>query len=123
VTTVLLIDDDQAMRQTMRRALESARYRVIEATSGVAGLKLFREHQPRLVITDILMPDKDGLETVREIREINPDARIIAISGGGNMGDDYLLEVARKFGAVEVIPKPFRRETLLDVVARLLGEN
>jgi CheY-like chemotaxis protein len=120
---ILVIDDDSAMRETIRRMLESANYEVVEATSGVAGIKLFRLHRPRLVITDILMPDKDGIETVCEVRKIDPHARIIAISGGGPMTDMYFLKVAQEFGAVETLEKPFRREELLAAVARVIGSD
>ncbi len=83
MSTVLVIDDDPGMREMMKSMLESAKYQVILATSGVSALPLFREHRPDLIVTDILMPDKDGIETLREIRKIDPEAKIIAVSGGG----------------------------------------
>jgi DNA-binding response OmpR family regulator len=103
--------------------LESSNYEVVEATSGVAGVKLFRQHRPQVVITDVLMPDKDGIETVREMRKIDPHARIIVISGRDPMTDTYVLTVAQEFGAMEAIEKPFGREALLAAVARVLKDQ
>jgi len=120
MSTVLVIDDDPGMREMMRSMLESAKYQVILATSGVSALPLFREQRPQLVITDILMPDKDGIETVREIRKIDPDAKIIAVSGGGRAKYTNFLHIAQEFGASEVLEKPFRREELLAAVGRTI---
>lgn len=119
--TVLVIDDERAMREMLRSILESVRYHVIEAENGVAGVQLFREHKPALVITDILMPDRDGIETVRELRKLDPQAVILAISGGGRAKYTSFLKVAREFGAAEALQKPFRREELLAAVQRLIG--
>jgi DNA-binding NtrC family response regulator len=121
MSTVLLIDDDSGMRDMIRRMLESAKYDVLDATSGVAGIALFRERRPDVVLTDILMPDKDGVETLREIRKIDPQARVIAMSGGGRAKYTNFLKVAKEFGATETIEKPFRREELLAAVARVLA--
>ena len=121
MSTVLVIDDDPGMRDMIRNMLESAKYQVIVAASGVSALPLFREHRPQLVITDILMPDKDGIETVREIRKIDPEAKIIAVSGGGRAKYTNFLQIAQAFGASEVLEKPFRREELLAVAARTIA--
>lgn len=121
MSTVLVVDDDAGMRDLIRSMLESAQYQVVVATSGVSALPLFREHRPQLVITDILMPDKDGIETVREIRRIDPQAKIIAVSGGGRAKYTDFLRIAQEFGAAEVLEKPFRREDLLAVAARTIS--
>jgi DNA-binding response OmpR family regulator len=120
MTTILLIDDDPRMREMIGRILQSAEFQVIEAASGTAGLALFREHKPDLVITDILMPDKDGIETVHDIRKFDPQARIIAMSGGGRAKYTNFLDIAQEYGAAEVLEKPFRREQLLAAVSRVL---
>jgi DNA-binding response OmpR family regulator len=122
MTTILIIDDDDAMRQMMREILAAAQYQIVEAPDGVIALQKFREHRPQLVITDILMPNKDGIETVREIRKIDPTAVILAVSGGGRAKYVNFLEVAREFGAAEVMQKPFRREALLATVQKLLAK-
>ncbi len=83
MSLILVIDDDPAMRDILRTILQSVKFQVIEAANGVAGLSLFRERKPNLVITDILMPEKDGIETLREMRKIDANALIIAMSGGG----------------------------------------
>jgi DNA-binding response OmpR family regulator len=120
---ILVIDDEAPMRKMIRTILESSNYQVIEAPNGIAGLRMFREHQPALVITDILMPDKEGIETIREIKQIHPHARIIAISGGGRAARTDFLKVAEKFGALESLKKPFRRNELLACVERVLART
>jgi len=119
--TVLLIDDDADIRATIRRMLQSLRLHVIEAANGVAGLSLFRQHKPALVITDIVMPDKDGIETMREIRTIDPQARIIAMSGGGGGKYPNVLDLARDLGAAEALQKPIRRAQFIAAVSRVLA--
>jgi len=121
MSTVLVIDDEAPMRKMIRTILESVQHQVIEAPNGITGLRLFREQQPALVITDILMPDKEGIETIREIKQINPKARIIAISGGGRTARTDFLKVAEKFGAMESLKKPFRRNELLACIERVLA--
>jgi CheY-like chemotaxis protein len=117
---ILVIDDDPAMRDMIQRILVSANFDVVEAANGVAGLSLFRQHKPALVITDILMPDMDGIEALREMRRLDPQTRVIAISGGGRTKYKNFLEIAQEFGAGEVLAKPFRREQLLAAVSRML---
>src|SRR5229473_3264231 len=104
---VLVIDDDALVRDTIVRILERKGHTVLVAADGVRGLRMFDREQPDLVITDIIMPEKEGLETIREIRSERPDARIIAISGGARIGNMDFLDVAGKLGASEIIPKPF----------------
>lgn len=107
----------------IRRIVESAGYRFIGADNGASGLELFRNHRPELVITDIYMPDKDGLETVREIRTLDPAARIMAVSGGGALGDVRYLAAAEMFGAVTSLQKPFRKQELIEAVQRVLADR
>lgn len=118
---VLIIDDDLLVRETIVRILERKGYQTLSAPDGRRGLSTFCSEQPDLVITDIIMPDKEGLETIREIRVERPDAKIIAISGGGRIANLDFLEFAGKFGACEMISKPFDPADLLDAVARCLG--
>lgn len=118
---ILLIDDDDDVRRTLVRMLQMAGHEVHEATDGDSGLALFEELKPDLVITDILMPEKEGIETIMILKREHPDVKILAISGGGRSGAMDFLEMARSLGADQVLQKPFRRADLLDLVAKLLG--
>ena len=103
-------------------ALTRAGHEVSEAENGEAGLREFRGNPPDLVITDIVMPGKDGLEIIMELWHENPDVRIIAISGGGTrISKDLCLEHARIFGAIKTLPKPVERQVLLDAVEEALA--
>jgi CheY-like chemotaxis protein len=111
---VLVIDDDAIARATVRAILEDAGYRVTCAENGRQGLKAFRESRPDVVVTDIVMPDKEGLETIVELRALWPNGPIIAISGGGRTGGaDNYLELARGLGANAILRKPFEPADLL----------
>jgi YesN/AraC family two-component response regulator len=101
--------------------LQSLNVQVIEAANGVAGLSIFRKHKPHLVITDIMMPEKDGIETLREMRVIDPKARIIAISGGGGGKYANPLALARELGAVAAFEKPLHRQQFVTAVSRALA--
>jgi CheY-like chemotaxis protein len=117
---ILVIDDDDAMRRVILRTLGTKKHRLIEAPNGVEGLKLVEQHKPDAVITDILMPQKEGIETIREIRERAPQCKIIAISGGGLSHNLMFLDVARAFGADAALAKPFRPNELNSVVDQVL---
>jgi CheY-like chemotaxis protein len=117
---VLVIDDDGLVRDTIVRILARKGYDVIVATDGRRGVQMFCRERPDLVITDIIMPEKEGLETIREIRAVCSDAKIIAISGGARIGNMDFLEMAGKLGASEIIPKPFGPSELLSVVSRCI---
>lgn len=120
---ILVIDDDAGTRKLLRGVLESQGHGVIEAVNGTEGLWLFHRHPVQLVITDILMPEQEGLATIRELRQSHPHIRIIAMSGNHNfVGLDY-LPVAKAFGANRVVAKPFRLRELLGHVRELLGEG
>jgi CheY-like chemotaxis protein len=113
---ILVIDDEKLLRQTIRRMLESAGHEVIEAEDGRAGIAAFAKHEVDAVVTDIIMPQKEGIETIREIRAANPTIRIVAISGGGRNQNMEFLKLAGKLGATATLAKPFRKEDLLAVV-------
>lgn len=117
---ILLIDDDDAFRGTLWQVLEREGYQVEEARDGLEGLQHYRAAPTDLIITDILMPEQEGLETIRRLREEHPEAKIIAISGGGWKGTLDFLPLAKRFGAQHTLWKPFPRERLLDAVHALL---
>lgn len=115
---VLVIDDEPLMRHFMRRALEDVGYEVIEAPDGEVGMRLFADRRPDLVVTDIYMPNKEGIQTIREMRAGEPDIPILAVSGGGGISLAFLW-MARELGATEALAKPFRKGEFLGVVGRI----
>jgi DNA-binding NtrC family response regulator len=120
MTEILVIDDDAQIRLLLRRILENEGYRVHDAADGSRGLALIKKHQIALVITDIIMPEKEGLETILDIRHEYPNMKIIAISGGGKTGLPDFLPAAKKFGAQRTLAKPFGKNELMDVINDLL---
>src|SRR5690242_13143113 len=96
---ILLIDDDPLVRAAIRAMLEDAGYTVRSVGDGRAGMKAFRKKRPDLVITDIIMPEREGLETIIEMRTLWPEGPIIAISGGGRDGNADFLQMAERLGA------------------------
>jgi CheY-like chemotaxis protein len=123
MSRVLVIDDDVPTRRMLRQALERAGYEVIEAHEGLEGVRHCQEAHVDVVITDILMPDKEGLETIRELRQNFPALKIIAISGGGHQGTLNFLEVATRFGAQSTLQKPFSLRQILETIQALLAEQ
>jgi DNA-binding NtrC family response regulator len=119
---VLVIDDDDQIRSLLREMLELVGYVVVDAPDGKSGARLFRKQPTDLVITDIFMPEQEGLETIRELRRDYPEVKIIAISGGGATGHLAYLPAAEKFGALRTFSKPFDLHEMLDAVRELLGE-
>ena len=115
---ILVIDDEEPTRSVLRAILEPAGYDVVDASDGEEGIARYRQEPADLVITDILMPKKQGLETIQELRRDFPDVKIIAISASGL--DDY-LSLARDQGALRTFAKPFDRGELMTAVEELLG--
>jgi len=118
---VLLVEDHDTVRQLLRCTLEDDGYQVIEARNGVEALSLCRVEEPDLVVTDLIMPDKDGLETIAELRQIASHVPVIAMTGGGRVGASLYLSVAETLGAALVLEKPFAGPILLQAVATLLA--
>jgi CheY-like chemotaxis protein len=117
---ILLIDDNDLFRKLVRFMLATAEYDVEEASNGKTGVAGYRRQRSDLVITDILMPEQEGLQTIRELRQVDPQVRIIATSSAGHGRGGY-LELALKFGARRILQKPFSRDDLLTAVSEVLG--
>ncbi len=121
---ILVIDDEDQMRTIFRNCLERDGYQVMDAPNGKVGMKLCHEEPFDLVITDIVMPEKDGIETIGEIRRYFPETKIIAISGGSQrLNAKDVLHTAGILGAHCTLCKPFRIEELLSAVSDALGND
>ena len=118
---ILVIDDEDLVRYSLRLFLEAEGYEVEEAVDGVDGLAKLEEAPYDLLITDIVMPRKEGMETILEVREKAPDLKILAISGGGPAGSFDYVEMASQCGAEAFIAKPFTDKDLLRAVRDLLS--
>jgi CheY-like chemotaxis protein len=117
---ILVVDDEQQIRLMLRQMLERLGHQVVEAAGGNEAIRSYREDPADVVIMDLIMPDKEGIETISEIRRDYPDARIIAMSGGGRMGPGNYLELATRLGAQRTLPKPFSMADIQSVLAELL---
>jgi len=115
---ILVVDDDETVRLALRRMLESAGYEVLEAPNGRVAMTLCREDPPDLMITDIFMPEQEGMETIQAMRREFPGVKLIAVSG--QAGGVY-LRVAKLLGAQATLEKPLRMETVLATVRSVLG--
>ncbi len=120
MTRILVVDDEEPIRGLLRQAFEMNGYDVVEASNGSEAVRIFREDEIDLVITDIIMPNKEGLESIMDLKEIDPDVKIIAMSGGGRLEPHSYLQMASKFGAKKVFPKPLSITLLLAAVKELL---
>lgn len=119
---ILVIDDEPSVLDLLQRILESEGYAVEVASNGLEGVELFRLQPCDLVISDMVMPVKDGLQTILELRNIAPNLPVIAISGGGVISKERYLTVAGYLGRVKTIAKPFAVEAIVKAVAGLLQE-
>jgi len=114
MATILIIDDEELVRVLLRTTLEAAGYEVVEAPNGRQGLELYRQRPTDLVITDIVMPELNGLDMLLELTREFLHAKVIAISGVG--GEQNVLDVAKLLGARRTFQKPFSMPLLLDAV-------
>jgi CheY-like chemotaxis protein len=120
---ILLIEDDEDFRGVLRTALELRGFEVAQAADGDEGIRSFCQQEPDLVLCDLFMPQKEGLETIRELRRNFPEVKIIAMSGGAFGGRMDLLSVARLMGANGLLQKPFDQPTLLATIEKVLGNS
>jgi response regulator RpfG family c-di-GMP phosphodiesterase len=118
--TVLVIDDDIAFRTLVRAFLKGTSYRVIEASDGVKGLAILSCQPVDILITDIVMPEQEGLSTIHQAHRAFPELKILAVSGV--QASDNYLRIARVFGAHASLEKPITRESLLELLSHLAGE-
>jgi CheY-like chemotaxis protein len=116
---ILVIDDDANIRYTLRQMLTHAGHEVLEAPDGADGLRIFRQQRPDLVITDIFMPERDGLEVILALKREFPTMKIIAISGGGQYSDVEYLTISKKLGADLMLRKPFSRRDVLAALQKV----
>lgn len=121
MAVVMVIDDDAALRRLIARALGGGGHEVVEAENGAEALALLPQHRPAIVVTDILMPKTEGIETINKVKELFPDIKIIAMSGGGMSRNLMFLDIARAIGAEATLAKPFRPAELVAAVDKLLA--
>ena len=118
---ILIVEDERLARFTLRKILEQLGHEVIEATNGVEGLAMFCAAPSDLVITDIIMPEKEGIQTIIELKRDFPNARVIAMSGGGRTHNMDFLRLASKCGAERVLAKPFAMDDVSAAINDVLG--
>jgi len=120
---ILIMEDNDGFRTMLQEMVAHAGYEVVEAADGAVGMELYRKEPYDLVILDIFMPEKEGIETIIDLRRDYPDVKIIAISGGGRGRDLQYLKIARDFGAQKTLAKPFERQELLAAIQELVGQG
>ena len=119
---ILVIDDDDLVLEMLYESLTREGYDVLQASNGEQGLRLYREEPVDLIITDLIMPEKEGIETIIELRKDFPDMKIIAISGGGYIGTKDYFQMAKILGVQRTFTKPVAIKQLLDAVRELVKE-
>lgn len=120
---ILIVDDDAGIRDVLRHMLEDTGHHVFEVSNGLQAIGHLHRKAVDVVVCDIFMPSKDGLETIREIRRLFVDVGIVAMSGGGFGGTMDMLPAAKRFGACEVLYKPFEMQELHAVMERVLADR
>lgn len=120
---ILVIDDDHHILIMIKKMLEREGYTVELASNGIEGMLLFKKAPCKLVITDIIMPEKEGLETIREMKRMRADVKIIAMSGGGRLSSSNYLEKAKLFGASRILGKPFTKKQLVSTIQELMADS
>jgi len=121
--TILIIEDDVVLRQALQSFFVKKGYTILIAPEGRTGLAVCNKTHIDIVITDIVMPEMEGLEIIITIRKKNPGIKIIAMSGGGQIGPEDYLEMAKKLGADRVLTKPIDFKTIYDTVENLMSNS
>jgi DNA-binding NtrC family response regulator len=114
--SILIVDDEPGIRELLSMILESAGHSVVVAEDGVEAPKVMAAREINVVITDLLMPERDGLEFITEIRSKHPNVKIVAMSGGGHIARDSYLRIAKNFGAHYLLEKPFSQAGVLSAI-------
>ena len=117
---ILVVDDDDMMRSFVKELLSIHNFKITEADNGISGLKEFRENTPDLVITDIIMPEMEGISFIRELRSHNKAIPIIAMTGNIHGRMEEFLDISSKLGADEILRKPIKTKEFLDTINKLL---
>ena len=120
---ILIIDDESQIRSMLRLMLERVGYEVVEAPDGVEGIRKYREKPADLIITDLIMPNKDGIGMIIDLKKEFPNIKIIAMSGGGVNRPEGYLDGAKKLGANRTLVKPIDRDQMLTAVKETLKED
>lgn len=118
--TVLVCDDSMLIRAQLRDFIQGLNkgITVVEASDGVKAVEMYRQHRPRLVLLDIVMPNEDGLECLKQIKEMDPDANVVIVSSSGTK---QILKEALQAGAVDFIQKPWSEELVAKIIDRVFG--
>jgi CheY-like chemotaxis protein len=119
---ILIIDDEPQIRSMLRLMLERVGYEVAEAPDGIEGIRRYRENPADLIITDLIMPNKDGIGMIIDLKKEFPKVKIIAMSGGGVNRPEGYLDGAKKLGAARTLTKPIDRDEMLKAVKETLKE-
>jgi YesN/AraC family two-component response regulator len=120
---ILVIDDEQFTRQSVSIILSNEGHQIDVAENGLEGIDLQKEYNYDLVITDVLMPEKEGLETLQELKASYPNLKVIVMSGGERLGNRDYLPTATLFGADDIIQKPFTDAQIIDSVTKCLTQH
>ncbi len=120
MSKILVIDDELQAREMMKEMLVREGHDVVAAANGADGLRAFHKQKSDLVVTDLIMPEKEGIETIMEIKSIASEVKIIAVSGGGRYDPKDSLKMAQNLGADIVFKKPFERKEFISAVGKLL---
>jgi DNA-binding NtrC family response regulator len=121
--SILLIDDEPALRDILSRVLTDAGHRVTGASNGKEASKALATAAFDVVLTDVIMPEKDGMQVISELRKKYPGVRIIAMSGGGHVSRDQYLKIAKGLGAHAILEKPFANQVLLSTIESVVAST
>jgi DNA-binding response OmpR family regulator len=118
---ILIIDDDIQFNRMLKQTLEKQGYEVTTAQNGREGIQYYQKNPMDLVVTDLIMPEKEGVETIMELKRNYPDVKIVAMSGGGRIKSEDLLRIVEGIGVDATFSKPFEREDFLNTIKNLLN--
>jgi two-component system chemotaxis response regulator CheY len=123
MASILIVDDDEQIRLYLRTILAENGYEVLEAHNGKEALTRYRKNRPDGVILDIIMPEMEGVETIRKLKKIDPRAAITVISGGGKAAPEYYLHMVSSFKPMHLFSKPVDEEDILSAVSNMVDRE